>query len=190
MYRTAAAILHAAGYRSIGMDHFVLPSDELSLALDAGRLRRNFQGYCTLRTTAQVYALGVTGISQLGSAYAQNDRDIKDYIDAIREGRLYTFRGYLLTPQEQIVREVIETLMCNYRLDLGEVAQRLSLSLEEVRQSLVWDKARLREMATDGLLTLTADRIEMPVGSPFVRTVAAALDPLMLRTDKHFSKPV
>ena len=59
---------------------FVKPNDELSVALDSKQLHRNFQGYCTLRTTGQVYAFGVTGISQLGNAYAQNGRNITKYI--------------------------------------------------------------------------------------------------------------
>ena len=190
MYRRAADILHGEGYRSIGMDHFVLPSDELSIALDEGRLRRNFQGYCTLRTTAQVYALGVTGISQLGTAYAQNGRDITEYIDTLSAGRLYTERGYLLSPREQIVREVIETLMCNYRLRWSEVAERLGITAEETMQAVVYDRDKLHEMAADGLINLTPEGIELPIGSPYVRYVAASLDPLMQQTDKRFSKPV
>ena len=63
MYETASEILRKAGYQSIGLDHFVLPDDELYTALQTGRLHRNFQGYCTRRTTAQVYAFGVTAIS-------------------------------------------------------------------------------------------------------------------------------
>lgn len=37
--------LTAAGYQYIGMDHFALPDDELSIAQEDGRLQRNFQGY-------------------------------------------------------------------------------------------------------------------------------------------------
>ncbi len=47
------------------MDHYVKEEDELYQALSSGTLHRNFQGYCTRRTTGQVYAFGVTAISQL-----------------------------------------------------------------------------------------------------------------------------
>ena len=77
MYEVASQVLVAAGYKPIGLDHFVLPDDELAVALDKGQLHRNFQGYCTRRTTAQVYAFGVTAISQLDDGYAQNGRDIQ-----------------------------------------------------------------------------------------------------------------
>lgn len=191
MYRRAADIFQAAGYRSIGMDHFVLPTDELSVALDTKQLHRNFQGYCTRRTTGQVYAFGVTAISQLGTAYAQNGRDIKEYIDTIESGTLYTRRGYRLTLQQQMVREVIEQMMCNYHLSWSEVAARLGVTPDEVKAATHYDAAKLHEMMTDGLVCLTDDTIGMTdLGSPFVRNVVAALDPLMVNNDRKFSKPV
>jgi oxygen-independent coproporphyrinogen-3 oxidase len=45
LFATAIEKLTAAGYRQIGMDHFALPDDELSLAQADGRLHRNFMGY-------------------------------------------------------------------------------------------------------------------------------------------------
>ena len=191
MYDTASEILTANGYERIGLDHFVLPEDELAVALRTGQLHRNFQGYCTRRTTAQVYAFGVTGISQLDDAYAQNGRDIKEYIESIREGRLYTQRGYRLSTQQKLVREVIETLMCNYAIDWNNVAQRTGTPVTQLREACHYDEALLKEMADDGLLTLDGDNIVVnSEGRPFVRCVAAALDPLMQHTDKSFSNPI
>ena len=60
MFQKAKEVLHEAGYLSVGLDHFVLPNDELSEALRSHRLHRNFQGYCTRRTTGQVYAFAVS----------------------------------------------------------------------------------------------------------------------------------
>ncbi len=187
----AAEILHAAGYCSIGIDHFVLPDDELNTALITHQLHRNFQGYCTLRTTGQVYALGVTGISQLSTAYAQNGRDINAYCERLENGQLYIQRGYRLTERDRIVREVVESLMCNYQADWAHLASHLRISIEQLRSTLHWDEVRLRQMQADGLLTLTPDRLTMStVGSPFVRNVVASLDPLMVNTTKQFSKPI
>lgn len=191
MYEVASQVLVAAGYKPIGLDHFVLPDDELAVALDKGQLHRNFQGYCTRRTTAQVYAFGVTAISQLDDGYAQNGRDISEYIDTINNGRLYIQRGYRLTEQEKLVREVIETLMCNYSLRWSDLASRTGVSIEEIRKACQYDEAIIAEMATDGLLSLDADQIMVNSdGRPFVRCVAAALDPLMKNSDKQFSRPI
>ena len=187
----ATALLHEAGYKSIGLDHFVLPTDELYSALQQGLLYRNFQGYCTRRTTGQVYALGVTGISQLHDAYAQNTKDIAEYIAEVSAGRLPVRKGYYLSPQECIAKEVIERLMCNYSLRWSEIAASLQLSVADVIAALHYDEAQLREMEGDGILTLWADGLEMTAeGHPYVRNVCAALDKLMVHTDKQFSKPL
>jgi len=191
MYETASEILRQAGYQSIGLDHFVLPDDELYTALQTGRLHRNFQGYCTRRTTAQVYAFGVTAISQLDDAYAQNGREIKAYIETIGKDRLYTSRGYQLSAEQKLIREVVETLMCNYTLDWNDVAERTGTSVAQLRKPCHYDEERLREMASDGILVFDDHHITVNTdGRPFVRCVAAALDPLMQHTDKHFSNPI
>ena len=191
MYEAATEVLTAAGYQPIGLDHFVLPDDELAVALGKGQLHRNFQGYCTRRTTAQVYAFGVTGISQLDDCYAQNGRDIHEYIDTISKGQLYITRGYHLTLQEKLVRQVVETLMCNYTLNWSDVAAHLGVSAAEVREACGYNETTFSEMQADGLLRFDDDHIEVNTcGRPFVRCVAAALDPLMAHNDKQFSKPI
>lgn len=191
MFAEATALLHDAGYKSVGLDHFVLPGDELYTALQDGLLYRNFQGYCTRRTTGQVYAFGATGISQLDSFYAQNTKGLQAYVDDTMAGQLTIAKGYSLTSQERICKEVIERLMCNYRISFTEIAQTLGISRDELLASIHYDKAQLMEMAHDGLLLLTDDTIVMTeAGHPFVRNVAAALDPLMQHTDKQFSKPI
>ena len=191
MFQKAKDVLHEAGYHSIGLDHFVLPNDELLEALRSHRLHRNFQGYCTRRTTGQVYAFGVTGISQLEGAYAQNTKSIDKYISEISAGTLPIRKGYQLTPNERIAREVIERLMCNYHLDWTHLAEDLSVSVSEVKGAINFDLERLKEMERDGILRLTENTLEMTgEGNPFVRTVAATLDPMMVATDKKFSKPI
>ena len=191
MYEVASEVLCDAGYHPIGLDHFVLQEDELAQALAKGQLHRNFQGYCTRRTTAQVYAFGVTAISQLDDAYAQNGRDIHEYIATINDRRLYTTRGYRLSAKEKLVREVIETLMCNYALCWSDVASHIGSTPEMLREACGYDEAVMQEMAADGLIALTPDTMTVNAeGRPFVRCVAAALDPLMRHTDKNFSKPI
>lgn len=181
MFDEAAKLLLSAGYVKVGMDHFVRPSDELYTALANGQLHRNFQGYCTRRTTGQVYALGVTGISQLENAYAQNTKDISEYIDIVESGQLPIKKGYALSSNQQLVREAIDTLMCNYQVTLSP-EQRLAVN---------YDESRLKEMQADGIISINGNTIRMVhESSPFVRNVAALLDPLMQNSTKSFSKPI
>lgn len=191
MFAEAADVLLSAGYRRVGMDHFVLPDDELYTALDTRQLHRNFQGYCTRRTTAQVYAFGVSGISQLETAYAQNTKDIREYIESIDGGRLAVRKGYVLNTQEQRIREVIESLMCNNHIDWADLALRLGITPDELKASTAYDVAKIKALQADGLICETEREITITTdGAPFVRNVAASLDPLLLHTDKTFSKPI
>lgn len=191
MFETARNILCKADYQPIGLDHFVRKEDELYTALQNGQLHRNFQGYCTRRTTGQVYAFGVTGISQLGTAYVQNTKDILAYIELVESGKLPVSKGYSLSKEEQITREVIEMLMCNYRIDWEELSLQLSMPIEEIKHATCYDENRLQDFANDGLITYNTNLIEMTAeGRLFVRNIAASLDRLMLDTNKSFSKPV
>lgn len=191
MFEAAKEILGGNGYKTIGLDHFVLEDDELYTARQNGQLHRNFQGYCTRRTTGQVYAFGATGISQLNSAYTQNSKDIHQYIDRIESGSFAVAKGYTLSRDEQITREVIETLMCNYTLNWQEVAARLSCPVDEIKAATAYDENRIREFAEDGLVEYDDNYIRMTSeGALFVRNVAASLDKLMLHSNKSFSKPV
>src|SRR5439155_282522 len=63
-----------AGYVFIGLDHFAKPGDELAIAQADRTLRRNFQGYST-KAGSDLYAMGVSAISRVGRAFAQNFRD-------------------------------------------------------------------------------------------------------------------
>ena len=86
LFESAYNMLSEHKYEIIGLDHFAKPDDDLSIALKIKKLHRNFQGYCTLETTGQVYALGVSGISQMENSYLQNTKDIKKYEAAINRG--------------------------------------------------------------------------------------------------------
>lgn len=192
MYQQTNSTMTVQGYVPIGLDHFVLPDDPLNIALNNGLLHRNFQGYCTRMTTGQVYAFGVTAISQLSTAYSQNTRSIPQYIESINKGNIPVMRGYLLNSEEQLAREVITTLMCNERLNWSELAQLIKIPIPEIKSRLTYDASKLKEMEEDGIITLSPEEIKVTKkGALYVRNVAAIFDPLMRNGNTlRFSKPV
>lgn len=191
MFEEASKMLQSAGYVPIGMDHFVLPDDDLNVALQHHTLHRNFQGYCPRRITAQVYAFGVSGISQLDAAYAQNTKDISAYMAQVNASQMPIQRGYALAPWQRITREVIECIMCNNAINWHDMAQRLHVSVGEIKQAIHYNEAELQTLQADGLIAFDADSVEItPDGLPFVRNVAAAFDPMMRHNHRLFSKPV
>ena len=191
LYESARKLLLDGEYEQIGLDHFVKKDDELSLASRQKTLHRNFQGYCTRRTTGQVYAFGVTAISQLAGAYGQNTKDIGEYVEKINRGGIPVKKGYILSTDEQITREVITEMMCNEQIDWIEIAKRLHLSPQNVKAATAYSDTQLQAFAADGIIYFDENSIVMrEKGSPFIRNVAASLDKLLINTDKTFSKPI
>lgn len=174
----AAAIdaFTAAGYRQIGMDHFALPGDELARALAAGTLHRNFMGY-TVQAASDVVALGVSGISDVSGAFAQNAKKLSDYYARLDEGRLPVERGFALDEDDEIRREVIRSLMCRLRVDVPAVEARFGIDFGRYFEPELARLADEGAAATDGLVRLGAAAIEVtPRGRWFVRNVCMVFD--------------
>lgn len=105
-----------AGYRAIGIDHFAKPGDELEVAARDRRLRRNFQGY-TADTCNTLIGLGASSISRLPRGYVQNAPATPAYIQRIESGRLAGARGHIMTPEDELRSDAIQSLMCDFALD-------------------------------------------------------------------------
>lgn len=191
MFERGFELLSNNGYRAIGLDHFALKDDELSLAYENKTLHRNFQGYCTTRTTGQVYALGVTAISQLNGVYSQNTKSIADYIEISNKGEISTLKGYKLTEQQIVVRDVITELMCNEQVVWDEIGKRFSKTGNEIKNIIVYDEEKLKEFELDGIIRFSEEKIEVTKdGLILIRNVAASFDPILLNSTKTFSKSV
>ncbi len=191
MFLSALDILTGQGYRQIGLDHFILPEDDLYKAFESHELHRNFQGYCTRRTTGQVYAFGVTAISQLEKGYSQNTRDIDEYINSAEVDRLAVERGYRLNQEEIIIREVITELMCNKYVNFNDLSERNHFP--ERLAGLLPEQAgkRLKDMEADGLLVYDGKSIEVSeTGGFFIRNIASAFDPELSDQKQNYSRNV
>ncbi|MBK8805390.1 MAG: oxygen-independent coproporphyrinogen III oxidase [Bacteroidales bacterium] len=178
-------------YIPIGMDHFALANDELSVALLNKKLHRNFQGYSTKDRTGQVYAFGVSGISQLSHVYAQNTKDTTQYIADISKNGLSIERGYLLTPDEIIIRDVITEVMCNNYLNLKTIASLHNVTSEHIKKIIRFNPDNFIELIEDGLITLNNEELTVSeLGRFFIRNVAMMLDPKHESTENRYSKTV
>lgn len=144
------------GYQEIGIDHFATPDDGLSIAKKLGRLRRNFQGY-TDDTSEVLVGLGASSISRFPQGYAQNAPATGAHTGAIREGRFSTSRGHVFKGQDLLRARLIEAVMCDFRVDAGEICETFSMSRQAVR-SLLEPTAR----AFDGLVDLSNEGLFIP----------------------------
>ena len=165
--------LAAAGYVYIGMDHFAKPDDELARAQREGTLYRNFQGYST-HADCDLIGLGVTSIGKVDNSYAQNRRELAEYYADIDAGRLPVFRGIELSRDDEIRRDTITKLICNFSLTYAEVAARWGIDFGAYFAA---DLSRVRPMEADGLLEMDAQGIRvLPRGRLLIRNICMAFD--------------
>ncbi|HEV7353633.1 MAG TPA: oxygen-independent coproporphyrinogen III oxidase [Brevundimonas sp.] len=173
MSRAAEALLGAAGYQTIGLDHFALPHDDLAAAARAGRLQRNFQGY-TADEAETLIGLGASSISRTRDLYVQNAPAERDWRAAVGEGRLPAVRGVRLSRQDRFVAEVIARLMCDLSVDTAAVARRHGADV----RSFAYAWPTLDRLEADGLIRQDGASVTItPRGRPFLRAAAAAFDP-------------
>jgi oxygen-independent coproporphyrinogen-3 oxidase len=168
LYETGRALLEAGGYTEVGMDHFALPHDSLYKAREMGRLHRNFMGYTTTRTDVLI-GLGVSAISDVGTAFMQNEKDLGTYQERVFSGQMPIMRGHLLTEEDALVRRLILDIMCRFRTNWS-VSDWTDVE---------WDMLtpQLDAFVADGLIDYDETTLWVrPEGRPFVRNICMVFD--------------
>jgi oxygen-independent coproporphyrinogen-3 oxidase len=170
--RAIADAVIAEGYVRVGLDHFARPEDSMARALNAGTLRRNFQGYTT-DTGDVLLGFGASAIGRMPQGYVQNAVHLLQYAQRVQGGRLPIAKGYALTEDDRIRGDLIERIMCDFRVDLGHaisIERKSPLDLDTVAPAL-------DRLAADGLIRKCGSVIEVTdEARPLVRAVAAAFD--------------
>jgi len=171
----------------IGMDHFARSNDALAIAQKNGTLQRNFQGYST-RSGVDIYAFGMSSISQLPDSYAQHSKSLNAWYDDVEAGRLPVARGIRLSPDDIRRRHIIMRLMCDMQLDFDALSGHLDLNFQQTFQS---ELAQLNTFLDDGLLEKTASGLRVTdTGRLFVRNMAMAFDAYVGIGQARYSRTV
>jgi oxygen-independent coproporphyrinogen III oxidase len=182
--QTARDVLIDAGYRAIGLDHFAKPHDLLAHRQLDGRLHRNFQGYTTDESRLLI-GFGPSAIGSLPSGYVQNAPGMVPYRQAISAGKLATARGYLLTDEDRLRRDVIERLMCDFQVDLAAVCTAHGTGAARFAGEL----SAIDGLARDGIVERADNMISVPdCARPFVRAVCSVFDQYLVTGDTRFSR--
>lgn len=171
----AADVLSGAGYQSIGFDHFARPKDPLARTARDGSLRRNFQGY-TDDPYDVLIGFGASSISEAPQGYAQNIPDPARYADAIDMQGSAIVRGVARSWRERQVGERIMQLLCRFEIPLD---------------GGLLDPDGLDGVVADGLARLENGHLRVTeAGLPYVRNIAARIDPDFEQVDKRHSRAV
>lgn len=169
------------GFHKIGIDHFARPGDALAQAAAAGRLHRNFQGY-TDDARETLIGFGASSISRFRDGYVQNISDVPGYVRAITGGVLAAARGCRLDATERQRARTIESLMCQFQVDLDVTAPDMVL----VEEYLL-----LQPLVRDGLVQIDGRVVRATeAGRAVIRVIAAVFDPHTRHDAARFSKAV
>ena len=173
LFAAAIQSFTGAGFRQIGMDHFALPDDELSLAQEDGRLHRNFMGY-TVQAAPEMIGFGMSSIGYVNDAFVQNISKLEEYSNAVRSNGVAVSRGFKLSQDDLIRQYVISQIMCNFHLSFDDFQQRYDLVFDDY---FVTARKHLQQFIDDGFLVETANAFTVtPLGRTFVRNIAMTFD--------------
>ncbi|MFH1176525.1 MAG: oxygen-independent coproporphyrinogen III oxidase [Acidobacteriota bacterium] len=174
----AAERFLAAGYRFIGMDHFAQPDDELSRALDAGALHRNFMGY-TVLPASDMIGIGVTSIGDVGGCFVQNEKNLARYERSLAAGELPVERGLRRSPEDELRGAMIRRLITTFRLDFDWVQERFGV---DPRTRFARELGELAPAQADGLVEVDESGIRvLPRGRFFIRNLCMPFDAYLAR---------
>ncbi len=175
-------------YTYIGMDHFAKPTDEMAVAQREGTLQRNFQGYST-KGGADIYAFGMSSISQADGVYWQNIKDLPGYCGALAAGREPFAKGYVLSDDDKIRRHAIMRLMCDMGLDYAALSKVLGIDFAQYFKP---ELDSMSDLEADNLLVRKASGLTVnEVGRLFIRNIAMRFDRyLPAGKERRFSKTI
>jgi oxygen-independent coproporphyrinogen III oxidase len=179
---TAIRRFLAEGYLFIGLDHFAREGDELAKALADRSLRRNFMGHTT-QAGVDLIGFGPSAISELRASYAQSQRNIAAWEQAVRERGLATMRGHRLSRADIERRWIINRILCHAELRARDYEETFGRAFSEAYQP---ELASLERARADGLIECDADgslRV-LPIGRLLVRTLAMAFDAYLSEQQK------
>jgi oxygen-independent coproporphyrinogen-3 oxidase len=174
-----------AGYIYIGLDHFSKPDDELNKARLDKTLHRNFQGYTT-RADCDLIGFGVSAIGKVGHSYSQSVRTLKAYYEHLDVDRLPVEKGYALTADDVLRRQVIMELMCSGPVNFDAINAAHGI---DFKSYFADELLLLKQYEEAGLIVVDEQRISVtPKGRMFVRASGMVFDKHLAQSTAKFSK--
>ena len=175
------------GYVYIGMDHFALPKDSLTIAQKNGLLHRNFQGYST-HSQCDIIGLGVSSIGQIGDSFSQNNKNLTEYYQAIDMDKIPIYKGFIADNDDKIRKAIIMDLICHFKLDIIKIEKKFNIIFSEYFADTL---GKLSMMCDDGLLELNDKYIKVnDKGRLLIRNICMVFDNYLVKSKINFSKTI
>lgn len=175
LYEVGKAFLLGHGYLEIGMDHFATAEDKLYHAYKTGNLHRNFMGY-TVQYSKNLLGFGPSSLSSIDEAFAQNEKEYKDWKSLIQDDHSPIIHGHVLSNEEQNKRKMIMDLMCHFKTEA------------KIKNLPEWQQKNLAALSTDHLIEIHENvLIATEMGKTFIRNICMAIDDTYRPQNRHSS---
>jgi oxygen-independent coproporphyrinogen-3 oxidase len=118
-------------------------------------------------------AAGVSSYSRMGDRYFQQTYDHAEYEKAIAESKFPIMRGWALTGEDEVRRDIIQALRSVFRANLSEVERKY-----DRRIGFGPELELLMQMEADGMVTVRSwDEIEITdLGKNFTNLICRVFD--------------
>jgi oxygen-independent coproporphyrinogen-3 oxidase len=138
-----------------------------------------------------VYAFGMSSISQFAEIYAQNVKTLPEYYRRVSEGKLPTHVGYRMSEDDHIRKYLITRLMCDFEIDKRDLERRFAITFDTYFADAI---EKLADVLVDGYVTNTPDIITVHgMGRLIIRNIAMCFDAYLEKMMKErpiFSRTV
>lgn len=147
----------------------------------------------TTQAGVDLIGFGPSAISELRHGYAQSQRDLPGWEQAVAERGIATLRGHRLSRDDRERRWVIGRIMCHGEVRAAEFEAAFGRPFAE---AFAKESEALGPMLRDGLVTREADGslVVTPLGRLLVRNVAMVFDAYLpeqqRQSQRIFSKTV
>lgn len=170
----AIDVFGAAGWKFIGLDHFAKETDELSLGMNDGTLRRSFQGMTT-GASLPVIGIGPSAISSFDDLFVQNESQFPAWTRKIEASGTAMVKGHTLTMDDMIRQWVISQLYCYRRVSKRDFELKFSQGFDQYfsRSRLAWKELAELDLIEESIHEF---RIRPITGWLLLRVIAATFD--------------
>lgn len=174
IFLESAETLLNNGYVRVGLEHFVKPTDKLVEAWNTKQVNWNMSGY-SLGNANKIIGVGPSSESRItDDYYFQNLIPLEDYEKAIANGKFPIYRGYKLSKEDLIRRDVTVGLRSNFFLDFETIERQYKINFREFFKK---EMDNLDEFIKDGIIKVSNSRINVTEqGMPFVSFVCMNFD--------------
>jgi oxygen-independent coproporphyrinogen III oxidase len=178
--------LLAGGYHRAGFENFAKPNNRLAVAMKDNKATYNSIGTVDGEALNFV-AVGSSAHGVLGEDYYyQNYYEHNLYHEALDKGEFPVYRGYKLTSEDKLRRDIIKSIRIFFTLDFSSVEEKHSVKF---REHFEQELDVLKEFERDGLVEIHDDRLSLTeTGKHFSPQVCSVFDEYLERP--HFNSKI